>query len=128
MNLFGGNRSAFTSAIMLMVAAFLLKALIPAGFMPGAEGGMAKLVICSGLGEKTIYVPADGQPSSDHKKSSGEHCAYQVLASLKNFVTPPQILLPLPQNVFIANETATQQVITSRIDTPFTARGPPLSV
>ncbi|MFM2042913.1 MAG: hypothetical protein RLY86_1489 [Pseudomonadota bacterium] len=53
----------WVAGILLVV--MFVRALIPAGFMPDAEaasrGGFA-LVICTGMGERTILVDADGLP------------------------------------------------------------------
>lgn len=49
----------------LLLAVMLVRGLIPVGVMPDAEAaarGGFPLVICTGLGERTILVDADGNP------------------------------------------------------------------
>ncbi len=77
-------REIFLSLILL---AFALKAFIPAGFMPDFTGGMTKMVICSGMGEKTIYVPNDDNTSPPPEHSgSADYCAYQISSSSKDLM------------------------------------------
>jgi hypothetical protein len=65
---------------ILVFLAFAMQSIIPAGFMPDINASAAgtKLVICSGIGEKTIYLDQDGQPV-EHKEFS--KCAYSILSS-----------------------------------------------
>ena len=118
-----------SSCILLMVVlAFAVKALLPAGFMPETKGGFTKLVICSGMGEKTILVPNDEQqPSSDHEESKSDKvCAYQVLASGKILVPVPVVLLPITVLEQTSVTLADDGFVFSTTSIPFEARGPPL--
>jgi hypothetical protein len=69
---------------LLMVLAVFVKSMIPAGFMPDVQSGMIKMVICSGMGEKTIYVPTEDAPDhSQQPDQSNDHCAYQNFGTAK---------------------------------------------
>lgn len=119
-------RSASAFIMMLMLLAFAVKALIPAGFMPDYGNGFMKLVICSGMGEKTILVPAsDNSPHDQGTELSDEHCAYQTL-TFANHVPVPAIFT-ITAGTFI-------NLPTPRTQTPLladlhahsiAARGPP---
>lgn len=89
---FGGSVSR-QLAMLCVCAVFLLKALIPAGFMPDlSHGETFKLVICTATGPQTVLVDkdmnplADGEASSSHPSPSdattgGEHltlCPFAV--------------------------------------------------
>lgn len=117
-----------TCLLALLLLAFSAKALIPAGFMLGqGAGGMTALVICSGMGEKTILVPAD-PASSQHKESaSSDPCAYHLAAMQKNIASAPPVL-PLPSLQGIDNPPAAP---ASNLSTPVilaaAPRGPPAS-
>jgi hypothetical protein len=69
-----------------LLVAFLLKALIPAGFMPefsGADGGSFKIVICTANGTKIVDAGIDGTPHDGSlAKHMGEPCALGSLAAL----------------------------------------------
>jgi hypothetical protein len=69
-----------------LLAAFVLKALIPAGFMPdfsGAEGGAFKMVVCTASGTKVVTTDADGKPHKNTvAKHTGEPCALGGLVAL----------------------------------------------
>ena len=63
-----------------------VQSLIPAGFMPG-EGGRAGsfITICSGMGEKTVYVPDEHAP--DHQAAQNA-CAYSFLIAAAQPLPP----------------------------------------
>lgn len=117
----------YTTCLMLFVlAAFAIKSVLPAGFMPETGKGFTTLVICSGLGVKTISVPTDdAAPSGSHKKGSSQICAFGA-------VTTAQTLISLPPLSFVslAYIAAPLAQATSNIEiynSPFSlsARGPP---
>jgi hypothetical protein len=69
-----------TRMIHIMVfLGVLLQALIPLGFMPGANAA-TPIVICSGLGEKTIYVDDNGQPVEHQQDKAEKSCAFSLTA------------------------------------------------
>lgn len=83
---------------MIALLATLSQFVIPAGFMPHITGaGKVALVICSGIGEKTIFIDAAGSgsdqtPASSH---SGDTCPYflaQGGANLPTLSIPPLVL------------------------------------
>lgn len=69
-----------------LLFAFVLKALIPAGFMPefsGPDGGSFKIVICTANGTKILDADADGTPHDGSlAKHMGEPCALGSLTAL----------------------------------------------
>ena len=75
-----------------LLVAFVLKALIPAGFMPdfsGADGGPFKIVICTANGTKIVDADVDGTPHDGSvAKHMGEPCSLGSLAAF----TPPDLL------------------------------------
>lgn len=68
-----------------LIVAFVLKALIPAGFMPEfskSGDGSFKIVICTANGTKIISTDADGVPHGKTiAKHAGEPCAVGALAA-----------------------------------------------
>ena len=68
--------------ILVLLAAILVRAVVPAGFMleaSAAARGELKLVICTGSGSKVVDAGASG-PSSEHDQdgqgSQHEPCAF----------------------------------------------------
>jgi len=66
---------------MLVLLAFVMRSLIPLGFMPGkasAEGGLFPVVICSGASSSTVYLPADKVPGEHpaHPNASHAPCVF----------------------------------------------------
>ncbi len=114
--------------LMLLLAAFAARALMPAGFMPSiAADGSYELVICSGMGEKTIRVSADGTPLQDQgaPQSGDGACAFQLTSLQKIIPLIAYILLPLPEmDEYFAMEHAS--ALSSGVAiSPYPARGPP---
>lgn len=89
----------------------LILSLMPAGFMPefNADGKVA-IVICSGLGEKTIYVDADAAPDHPHDNPSHDDqsapntCAYYLAQGYA--LTTPGVGLAGPVAFEITNFAA----------------------
>ena len=106
----------------VMMAALLVLALVPMGFMPSfGAGGKVAIVICSGIGEKTVLVDADEAPG-DHDASSS--CPYFLAQSpVPMDAALPVLAAPVyEQAVFvIASDIAPSDI---RILSP-PARGPP---
>jgi hypothetical protein len=103
----------------------LAKAVVPAGFMP--NDGMTAMVICSGMGEKTVMLPADQDSPADHD-GKVEACAYH-LAALQKIIPVVLPALPvasnpqIPHSVVLVSRTAQQPPIRD-----ISSRGPPLLV
>ncbi len=74
----------------MLLVAFVLKALIPAGFMPdfsGQDGQSFKIVICTANGSKLVDASDDGSGGAV-AKHTGDPCALGSLAAL----TAPDLL------------------------------------
>lgn len=122
------TRSGIISSgiIFLMIVVFAFKSIIPAGFMPIVnKDGYTQIVICSGMGEKTITIPNDKNPNSNHDSDVNKICAYQVFASAKILINPNILNIPIP--VFTtANHTHDEsQNPKQYIYLSYTPRGPP---
>jgi len=114
---------------LLVVLAVVLKSVIPAGFMPVVgKDGFTQIVICSGIGQKTISVPSNDAPETDHKEDqAGKVCAWQILASGKTILSPPLAAIPAPILTRIVIKAADNAPVAAVYNLPFEARGPPLS-
>ncbi|MFA5593395.1 MAG: DUF2946 family protein [Micavibrio sp.] len=110
--------------VILLVLAFTLQSLIPAGFMPGTGGGFTKLVICSGMGEKTVFIPTDeGNPAE--QDGAGSACAYQFAAAHKLLAAPPLASLSVPPLERTGKITSHASFTAFQTVHAFAARGPP---
>lgn len=110
-------------AAAVMVAALLVMALIPAGFMPsfGADGKVA-IVICSGMGEKTVFVDADDAPAGTHQDT--EACPY-FLAQSPTTMDAPVLFIDTPIYHIVSTFSHDDAFVGGvRILSP-PARGPP---
>ncbi|MGE5266088.1 MAG: DUF2946 family protein [Deltaproteobacteria bacterium] len=80
-----------------LALAVILRALIPAGFMPvfaEHEGGGLKIVICTAHGTKLVSTDQDGRPDDRSvEKHTSEPCAFVPMAV---FTPPDVIVTPAP--------------------------------
>ena len=73
-------------ATRVLMAAFILRALIPVGYMPDLgllSKGILKVVICTGSGSKTLLLDHTGKPLP--AKNTAKHnqvCAFTGLAGV----------------------------------------------
>ncbi len=82
---------------VLLLTAFMLRALIPTGWMPQASttGDGVTLVICTVAGLQEITLGPGGHPTSDSSQNAGsDPCPFAAVAKF----TPPALmpLLVLP--------------------------------
>jgi hypothetical protein len=84
------NRNWRFAALHLALAAMVLRALLPAGWMPGSTAG-APLVVCSVHG-------AEHNPSRPREPSDREHTLCPFAAAVQIAVDATAIALPMPQS------------------------------
>ncbi|MBS0470770.1 MAG: hypothetical protein JSR60_06840 [Proteobacteria bacterium] len=94
-------------AVSLALAAMMLRALLPDGWMPATQAAGSPLVICSLDG---IHTGGKTQPGQDERGHGP--CAFAAMGHL----SPPMqaALLPLPSEItqhFAANWTLAQAVL-----------------
>ncbi|HVT36520.1 MAG TPA: hypothetical protein VHE37_13110 [Nevskiaceae bacterium] len=102
---------------LLLVAALLLRALIPAGLMPGSGGGAPALVICTADGAR-FSLAHDG-----HHPAQQAHCPFQLALGMAG-VAVAALALPLLR----ATELPAASPQGAAFPNPvhhFYARGPP---
>jgi hypothetical protein len=78
-----------------LALAVVLRALVPAGFMPVFDepfGGGLKIVICTAHGTKLVSTDLDGSPDNKAvEKHTSEPCAFVSIAAF----TPPDVITTL---------------------------------
>lgn len=110
-------------AVTLALSAMLLRAVLPAGWMPNTAGANgAAFVICSvdGAHHLPSHDPAHGQPD-DHM------CPFAAVAHL----APPQLPVALPQPFAVAwldRVFAERLPSFAAVDLGHAPRGPPVSI
>ncbi|WP_010545685.1 DUF2946 family protein [Sphingomonas elodea] len=113
----------------LIAAALLMKAVLPAGFMPMASGGTIVLGFCSGYGPQKMAVtlPArgDGSDPAEHQKSEMP-CAFAGLGMAGLAAVDPVLLvLAIAFVLALAIRTATAIPAVARVYLRPPLRGPP---
>ena len=91
------------AALALLVAALLVRLLVPAGWMPMAGSGYA-ITLCTGMGAVTAWVDGDGKLHKGERGDSGSdqpcafsgHSAALDLPSLGNITMLPVMATTTP--------------------------------
>ena len=76
----------------------MLRLLVPAGWMPVAQGGAVVVTICTGQGAVPILLDGSGKRFDPGKmppahSSDGQHCPYAALG--QSAVPPADAVIPL---------------------------------
>ncbi len=118
-----GNRPLAFSVIAL---ALLLRAIIPAGFMPVAENGEFTVELCSGHGPQQLTLVIPGRPHSKHDQNAlGDKdlpCGFSSLAF--QLLAAADVMLLASAIVFIM--ATVRRFTLSRAPRPFCFLRPPL--
>jgi len=89
---------------MLFSLALLLKLVVPAGFMPVANGTSLTVQLCSSMGpaSATIHLPADTDGQDRNKQAADQPCAFAALGGQAVAATDPVILAAALLFAFVA--------------------------
>lgn len=115
----------YASLLILALLGMVARAVIPAGFMPdfSAQAG-TPLIICSGNGEKTIYVDDKGSPIEQSDHGGEQPCVFAL-----NFyaVQPylPELVVSLAV-LDVAFDAPSMRRIGQGHKFTYPARGPPV--
>lgn len=120
------------AVVGLLVAALLIRALIPAGFMLaakiGSDGTRAlQVVVCTGHGPEIQFVNADGTPT-DRKPAPDRHhhCAFSGTAIVAVLAVGGVGVVPIDFQQRISAARAAVLVPPSCAGPPSGSRAPPL--
>ncbi|MGD9784635.1 MAG: DUF2946 family protein [Hyphomicrobiaceae bacterium] len=112
----------------LLLCALLVRALVPAGFMPSAaaDGHGLTLVICNGSGELLSVTPDDGQQvPSKSEGGSHEPCAFAGHVALTAPAFEVTTLLSMPETEEGLNAGSDVVLPPARAGPPLGSRAPP---
>jgi hypothetical protein len=119
----GGAKILAMQGILLTIrhvalAALILRALLPSGWMPDAQAG---LTICAAtLG----VIHHDGPPGQHDGKSQQEECPFAAAAHVAPTPVAPQLALPAFHAFAAATDQAYAVALAARF-TPQSPRAPP---
>lgn len=132
-----GGKSIFSNirarrfASWLLLAALMLRGLIPVGFMPNlaSENGQGWLVICTSAGERSIKLD-DGTgnqhgPVDQHQQGL---CPFAALVGFTPILFLVALLLPLLPRRLIRQVAASAPLPRVLACAPPGARAPPLAI
>lgn len=116
--------SAFT--LLLLTAALLARAALPAGWMPVAQDGGVRIAICTGQGAVMAVLGPDGKIHRDAPEAPRNPCPFGM-AGGEPFALPT--LAPLPAAPLMLEQTPVAALaaieLTIRRSLRPPARGPP---
>src|SRR5438552_14173905 len=105
----------------LALAALILRALLPAGWMPDAQAG---LIICS---TNTLgIIHHDGAPGHSGGKMSQEECPFAAAPHLASVPDVPNLVLPAFHAFAAQTDSVYAASLSARL-TPQSPRAPPLN-
>ena len=113
--------------MMIVLVAFVAKSIVPVGFMPVFnKDGFTQIVICSGMGEKTITIPDEGtSPSKEQNHKTQDICSYGAATSAKVLLSDHFIVAYMP--IILMVQTIYNHDTVLKLSTlfSFAARAPP---
>ena len=117
---------------LALVAAVLLRAAMPSGWMPVAQDDSIRVLLCSGSGPVEIVVPIkrDSEPANgDHGAAPNDPCPFGLaLAKAMDLPGPvPEMALPIAEKPLDGERLAAVRLAILRSLRP-PARGPPTLV
>lgn len=119
-------RTAHPAVVMLALAAMVLRALTPVGWMPGAAG--APITLCSADGPIHLVVGEDGKPHKPQKDDGHQVCPF---AAASHFA-PPQLAVALAPRAVVFDAADPISATTLLVEKPrlfsHAPRAPPLPV
>ena len=117
------SRKLRFAALHVLLATLLLRALVPAGWMPGqAQLGEASFVICAADGSLQHGVPGKDSGIKPHQP-----CAFGATAQFFALPDAAAIAPPAIAALSIAGVIASAAPIPDAPHTPHSPRAPPLS-
>jgi hypothetical protein len=119
-----GYKSIRSLLFSLALLAFLVRSLVPVGFMPERSANNTyPLVICSGYGPVTIHVTADKIPNAPAHGHESVPCPYALAFSLGTLVDHPELPLPPATEPVLAD--AETPLLLSTSAKSYFSHGPP---
>ena len=116
------------AAIWLALCVFALKALVPQGFMPGADPGATLIQLCSAAGPVWVEGPhkADHHQDAQHAEQSAVCPAGAALAALPLLSAPVAVAPVVAPTLRIAARAPPAPAVRTPPGAPLGARAPPL--
>ncbi len=118
-------RTLRLAGLQIALAAMVLRALLPAGWMPGHVPGAA-LTICTAEGRIIVHAPAlPGHPAAP---SDRDHPLCPFASAVHFAVAADAIVLPAPSLFGRTRAPARGMARHATLLTPYSPRGPPVLV
>lgn len=125
--MFSGLRQARGQALLLVAAALMLRAMLPAGWMPVGEADGIRVALCTGAGPAFVTLTRDGKVHKEApRQAPRDPCPFGLLSAQAADIPPPVALAAapiVPGQVAARLPDAARAVIRRTALPP--ARGPP---
>ena len=119
------HKYLYACLVLLALLGMAARAIIPAGFMPdfSVQAG-TPFVICSGTGEKTIYVDDEGRPLGESGHKAEQPCVFALSFYAVSPFLPSVLVDPVIISIAFNNPHAVQPEQSANFLYPI--RGPPV--
>ena len=108
--------------VALLLPLMVMRGMLPAGYMPVAEGGVLKMALCS----DGLQRPGQGDQNDHRLPGSNGDCLFAHAAA--SAPPPAVIFLPAPEIIAArSTESSTAQQTAAVIARAQSPRGPPAS-
>ena len=114
-----------SAAVHVAIAAMLLRALLPAGWMPSAEAG-TPITICTMNGPMQIVLGHDGQPLKQKPGDTRHHAACPFAAAPHMALATPVALFAPPQPASTGTSAHSKTADRIALYAPQAPRAPPI--
>lgn len=123
------NRNRSRAIAVIALAAMMLRALLPDGWMPASSASAGTLLtICTMNGPVRVALGEDGQPQKQPAKHDGRSHETCPFAAAQHFAAPvglPSVTAPSLVALFLHENAADAVLKVSDLYTPQSPRGPP---
>jgi hypothetical protein len=95
------SKFVYNALALFALAAIVLRAIVPVGWMPGTSESGTPIILCTAQGLLEIAVGADGKPVDQGEQESAPHAPPCVFGANANFTTPPDTFEPAPSPAYV---------------------------
>ena len=121
------TRSLRTVFASLALAAMMLRALVPDGWMPSADGAAhgVSISICTMHGPVRVVLGPDGKPQKPDQNRGHDICPFAAAPHFAAAAASPALAPPLAISFVPVHDTAFRAPARPAVYTPQSPRAPP---
>lgn len=110
---------------LLAFCALLVRAIIPASYMPTVSKDGVVMVLCTGNGAVKAFVAFDDEDGRQHPQTADEGCAFAMSVGSLLTAAPPLSPLPFMVSAALQSRAIADLTVHRLAAPPLPAHGPP---